>query len=73
MSASVLSKKEEFSRLWNDDYPGVQVVDATEIIYPLLQEFDMGRIQKIPNPEQNSVIFDMDEEHFFLSIKAMKK
>lgn len=63
-------KKEEFSRLWNNDYPGVKVVDATEIIYPLLQEFDMGRIQKIPNPKQNSVIFDMDAEHFFFIDKS---
>ncbi|MEF7563742.1 SNF2-related protein [Bacillus infantis] len=66
----VEQKKEEFSRLWNDDYPGVQVVDATELIYPLLQEFDMGRIQRIPNPEENSVIFDMDEEHFFFIDKS---
>ncbi|AZB41517.1 helicase SNF2 [Bacillus sp. FJAT-42376] len=66
----VLQKKEEFSRLWNDDYPGVQVVDATKIIYKLLQEFDTGKIQKIPNPEQNTVIFDMDEEHFFFIDKS---
>lgn len=63
-------KKEEFYRLWNNDYPGVEVVDATNIIYPLLQEFDMGMIQKIPNPKHNSVILDMDEEHFFFIDKS---
>lgn len=63
-------KKDEFFRLWNNDYPGVEVVDATEIIYPLLQEFDMGRIQKIPNPKHNSVIFDMDENYFFFIDKS---
>jgi SNF2 family DNA or RNA helicase len=66
----VEQKKEEFSRLWNNNYPGVQVVNATEIIYPLLQEFDMGRIQKIPNLEQNLVILDMDEENFFFNDKS---
>ncbi|WP_242293419.1 SNF2-related protein [Bacillus cereus group sp. BfR-BA-01381] len=63
-------KAEEFSLLWNDNYPGVQVIDATEIIYPLLQEFDIGRIQKIPNPDNNSIIFDMDDVHFFFVDKS---
>lgn len=66
----VEQKKDEFTRLWNNDYPGVQVIDATELLYPLLQEFDIGQIQKIPNPEHNSVIFDMDDEHFFLIDKS---
>ena len=66
----VEQKKEEFSRLWNNDYPGVQVIDATELLYPLLQEFDVGKIQKIPNPEHNSVIFDMNDEYFFLLDKS---
>lgn len=63
-------KVEEFSLLWNDNYPGVQVIDATEIIYPLLQEFDIGKIQRIPNPVNNSVIFDMDDVHFFFVDKS---
>lgn len=63
-------KAEEFSLLWNDNYPGVQVIDATEIIYPLLQEFDIGKIQKIPNPDNNSIIFDMDDVHFFFVDKS---
>ncbi|MED2877277.1 SNF2-related protein [Bacillus thuringiensis] len=63
-------KVEEFNLLWNDNYPGVQVIDATEIIYPLLQEFDIGKIQKIPNPDNNSVIFDMNDMHFFFVDKS---
>lgn len=63
-------KAEEFSLLWNDNYPGVQVIDATEIIYPLLQEFDIGKIQKIPNPDNNSIIFDMNDVHFFFVDKS---
>ncbi|WP_242481435.1 phospholipase D-like domain-containing protein [Bacillus cereus] len=63
-------KAEEFSLLWNDNYPGVQVIHANEIIYPLLQEFDIGKIQKIPNPDNNSIIFDMDDVHFFFVDKS---
>ncbi|MEG7841784.1 SNF2-related protein [Bacillus mobilis] len=63
-------KAEEFSLLWNDNYPGVQVIDATEIIYPLLQEFDIGKIQKIPNPDNNSITFDMNDVHFFFVDKS---
>ncbi|MCW9130865.1 SNF2-related protein [Bacillus paramycoides] len=63
-------KAEEFSLLWNDNYPGVQVIDATEIIYPLLQEFDIGKIQRIQNPVNNSVVFDMNDVHFFFDDKS---
>lgn len=63
-------KKKEFSQLWNDDYPGVQVVDATEVVYSLLQEFNTGKIQKIPNLEDNSVIFNMDKDYLFFVDKS---
>lgn len=63
-------KKQEFNKLWNDNFPGVKVIDATKIIYPLPQKFDMGQIQKISNTEENSVIFDMDDESFFFIDKS---
>lgn len=66
----IIRKTEEFNQLWSNNYSGVQVIDATDIIYPLLEEFDMGKIQKIPNPEYNSVVFEMNDEHFFLVDKS---
>ena len=63
-------KKEEFDKLWNNSCPGVKVIDATKIIYPLLQEFDMGCIQKIQNTDSNSIFFDMDDERFFFIDKS---
>lgn len=63
-------KKQEFNKLWNDNYPGVKVIDATKIIYPLLQQFDMGRVEKISNAECNSVIFEMNDERFFFIDKS---
>lgn len=63
-------KKEEFDKLWNNNCPGVKVIDATKIIYPLLQEFDMGCIQKIQNTDSNSIFFDMDDERFFFIDKS---
>ncbi len=63
-------KKQEFNKLWNDNYPEVKVIDATKIVYPLLQQFDLGRIEKIPNAECNSVIFEMDDERFFFIDKS---
>lgn len=66
----IQQKKEEFSCLWNNEYQGVQVVEANDIIYPLLQKFDIGKIQKIPNPENNSVIFDMNDDNFFFLDKS---
>ncbi|MBC2115484.1 SNF2-related protein [Listeria booriae] len=66
----VAQKKEEFFRLWNNNYLGVQVVDATQMVYSLLKEFDTGQIQRIPNPEDNSVILDMDDKYFFFIDKS---
>lgn len=66
----ITQKNEEFSQLWNNNYSGVQVIDATDIIYPLIQEFDIGKIQKIPNPEYNSVVLEMNNEHFFFIDKS---
>ncbi|MBP3917096.1 SNF2-related protein [Clostridium sp.] len=63
-------KKEEFDKLWNDNCPGVKVIDATKIIYPLIQEFDTGCMQKISNTESNSIFFDMDDERFFFIDKS---
>lgn len=69
----IKQKKQEFNKLWNDNCPGVKVIDATNIIYPLLQEFNVGRIQKISNPENNSVVFDMDDKSFFFIDKSDDK
>lgn len=66
-------KLEEFDVLWENNYPGVQVVDANEILYPLLKEFNSGKIEKITVPEYNSVIFDMNAEGFFLIDKTNEK
>lgn len=66
----ISQKKQEFNKLWNDNCHGVKVIDATKIIYPLLQKFDMGQIKKISNTEDNTVIFDMDDESFFFIDKS---
>lgn len=69
----IQQKKDEFQMLWNNEYPGVEVVDATDIIYPLIQEYDKGKVQKIPNPENNAVLFTMDEENFYFIDKSDKE
>lgn len=63
-------KRNEFNLLWNNNYTGIRVVNATEIVYKLLQEYDKGEIQKIPNPESNSVILDMDSDYYFFIDKS---
>lgn len=66
----IKQKRIEFESLWNDEYPGVKVIDANKSIYSLIQEYDIGRIQKIPNPEYNSVILDMNDEYIFFIDKS---
>ncbi|WP_041556705.1 SNF2-related protein [Carnobacterium sp. 17-4] len=66
----IKQKRVEFESLWNDEYPGVKVIDANKAIYSLIQEYDIGRIQKIPNPEYNSVILDMNDEYIFFIDKS---
>lgn len=69
----IKEKREEFESLWNDEYPGVKVVDATDTVYSLIQGYDIGRIQKIPNPEDNSIILDMDDDYIFFIDKSDKE
>lgn len=66
----IKEKREEFEILWNDEYPGVKIVDATNTVYSLIQEYDIGRIQNISNPENNSVILDMDDDYIFFIDKS---
>ncbi|MDF0480164.1 SNF2-related protein [Vagococcus sp. PNs007] len=63
----IKSKRNEFQTLWNNEYPGVTVVEASKIVYPLIQEFDCGKIQKIVSSEKNEVLFDMDENYFYFT------
>lgn len=66
----IIQKKKEFDFLWNDKYTSVRVIDATELVYQLIKEYDKGKIQKIPNPEDNAVLLDMDKENFFFIDKT---
>lgn len=67
----IKSKKNEFQILWNNEYPGVTVIEASKMVYPLIQEFDCGEIQKIVSSEKNEVLFDMDENYFYFKDKTI--
>lgn len=69
----IQQKKEEFEILWSNKYPGVHVVDANEFLYPLIQEFNTGKIEQILNSDQNLVLLDMEEDTLFLVDKTQNK
>ncbi len=61
----VRHKQEEFKCLWENKYPGVQVIPASELVYPLIKKFDNGRIQETPQSDDNSVVFAMNDKNFY--------
>ena len=70
VSKRVKQKKEEFTKLWNNNYSEVKVIEATEVVYEFLKEFNVGKIQNIYEISDNSVIFDMNDESFFFRDKS---
>lgn len=66
-------KKQEFNKLWNNNWPGVKVIDANKVVYPLIQQFNSGKIEKKTNNQSNSVIFEMDDNRFFFIDKSYEK
>lgn len=54
------NKRVEFERLWHDQYEHVQVVDAADVVYPLIQQYDQGMLLK---PKRaNTIILDIDSD-----------
>lgn len=55
-------KQNEFESLWNNRYDGVDVVEASNLVYELLQEYDVGKIRKPFMIEENSFALVLKED-----------
>lgn len=59
----VTSKVDEFKSLWNNKSNSVQVIEATNVVYELIKEYNKGYIQELYN--YNTLTLDKNEDEFY--------
>lgn len=63
VTTRVASKRDEFESLWNNKSNSVQVIEATNLVYGLIKEYNEGYIQPLYN--YNTLILEKSEDDFY--------
>lgn len=66
----ITQKTTEFDILWNNLHDVIKVKNANDVIYELIGNYNIGKIQKNYTLESNMVLFDMDADNFYLIDKT---
>lgn len=69
----VEQKHSEFESLWNNEYDGVEVVSANELVYEMLKKYDVGKIRKPFELEEGSFGLVFEDESLVFLDKTKEK
>lgn len=68
----IIKRQEEFDLLWNNKYPGIQVMEANSVVYELIENYNCGRIRKEIEIVEDSFCLTMNQEQIMLVDNTQK-